>query len=61
MLNLASQTEFLGSFADCTRRQIEIDLVNDLTKMTFHVRHNYCLRQAFSIGFIASVVLDLNV
>lgn len=58
---MAGETKFLCRFGDCTRRKIQVNLVDNLTKMTLHVGHNDRLGQLFSISLIPSVVLDLDV
>jgi len=37
VFDLAGQPEFLGGLTDGARWKVEVDLVNDLTQMSFHV------------------------
>ncbi len=61
MLNLASKAELFGGFTDSTRGQIEVDLVDDLTKMTLHVRDNDRFGKLFSVRLVSTIMLDLDV
>ena len=61
MLDLAGKAEFLGRLRNGARRQVEINLVNHLAQVTFHVRHNDRAGQLLPVSLIPAVVLDLNV
>ena len=59
MLNLTREAELLCSFANGTRWQVEVDLVNDLAQMALHVRDDDSFGQALAISLVSTVVLDL--
>ena len=61
LLNLPCQAQFLCRLSDGTRRQIEINLVDDLTKLTLHVGHDDRLGKLLSIRLVPSIVFDLYV
>jgi len=61
VLNLASKSELFGGFTDGARGQIEVDLVDDLTKMTLHVRDNDRLGKLLSVSLVSTIVFDLDV
>ena len=61
MLNLASKSELFRGFTNSARGQVEVDLVDDLTKMTLHVRNNDRPGKLLSISLVSAIVFDLNV
>ncbi len=61
VLNLASKSELFGGFTDSARGQIEVDLVDDLTKMTLHVRDNDRLGKLLTVSLVSTIVFDLDV
>ena len=61
MLNLAGKSELFRGFTDCTRGQIKVNLVDDLTEMTLHVRDNDRLGELLSVSLVSTIVFDLDV
>ena len=61
VLHLACKAKLFRSFADSARWQVQVNLVNDLAQMTFHVGNDDCLGKALSIRLVTTVVLDLDV
>ena len=59
MLDLACQSIFLGCLRNRTRGQVKINLVNHLTKMTFHVCHDDGLGKLLSVCLVTSIMFYL--
>ena len=61
MLNLACKAKLFCSFADGARWQVQVNLVDDLAQMTFHVGNDDCLGKALTIRLVTTIVLNLDV
>lgn len=61
MFYLASKSEFLRSFTDSARWQVQINLINDLTQVPLHVCNDDSLSKLLSISLIATIMFDLDV
>ena len=61
LLYLACQAQFLCRLGDGTWWQIEVNLVNDLTKLTLHVGDYDRLSKLLSVRLVSSIVFDLYV
>ena len=61
ILDRVAQSVLLRCFSDGARWQVEVDLVNDLSKIPLHESDYYGLGELLTICLAAAIVLDLNV
>ena len=61
VLDLAGEAVLFGGLRDGAGGQVQVNLIDYLTQLALHMRHNDRLRQLLPVRLIPPIVLDLDV